>query len=448
MAKGSIMITRIEIDGFKSFHNFAVDLQPFTVLIGGNGTGKSNLFDAIRFLAALAEGKTVREAFVEVGRGDPREMFALQADGTRAERMRFAVEMKLNKKVPDDFGQLKLLDNTEARYEIELVWNAGTAKDYLPAFIDVELLYFYDVDSKHIPVIEMNDDGFDIIGEIQGENKKRTIRTTYGDVWRSIISRADDNRTANALAARREMQSWRTLFLEPAPLREPSYNDAVAQLKPSGANLAATLQRLSQQDERALHNISLELANTVDGLREIKVQPLPPDKYEIKVITRDGAELSTRMLSDGTLRFIAYLALKYDREHRGVMCIEEPENDVHPKQLERIVRILRAIATDFHSDAADQPLRQVIITTHSTALMSMVPLESLVYMRATPEGTKAAYVVANAPTNLDELSNRVYTIDVVRQLLDNETPAEQKRNLEAYRQEITAPFRPQPEPAP
>jgi predicted ATPase len=40
------MITRIEIDGFKSFHNFTIDLKPFQVLIGSNGVGKSNLSES------------------------------------------------------------------------------------------------------------------------------------------------------------------------------------------------------------------------------------------------------------------------------------------------------------------------------------------------------------------------------------------------------------------
>lgn len=39
------MLTRIEIDGFKTFHNFSLDLSPFLVIVGQNASGKSNLFD-------------------------------------------------------------------------------------------------------------------------------------------------------------------------------------------------------------------------------------------------------------------------------------------------------------------------------------------------------------------------------------------------------------------
>ncbi len=41
------MLTRIGIDGFKSFRDFKLDFPPFLVIIGRNAAGKSNLFDAM-----------------------------------------------------------------------------------------------------------------------------------------------------------------------------------------------------------------------------------------------------------------------------------------------------------------------------------------------------------------------------------------------------------------
>ena len=46
------MITRIEIDGFKTFDRFVLDLRPFTAVVGPNASGKSNLFDAIKLCRA------------------------------------------------------------------------------------------------------------------------------------------------------------------------------------------------------------------------------------------------------------------------------------------------------------------------------------------------------------------------------------------------------------
>jgi AAA15 family ATPase/GTPase len=66
------MITRIEIDGFKSFADFSLDLPPFLVLIGGNATGKSNLLDALRLLPS---GGWDMDADNDVIRGGPLEQF-------------------------------------------------------------------------------------------------------------------------------------------------------------------------------------------------------------------------------------------------------------------------------------------------------------------------------------------------------------------------------------
>lgn len=67
------MLTRIAIDGFKTFADFSIDLEPFTVILGPNSSGKSNLFDAIRLLSQLA-AQDLPTAMRGL-RGKPLEMF-------------------------------------------------------------------------------------------------------------------------------------------------------------------------------------------------------------------------------------------------------------------------------------------------------------------------------------------------------------------------------------
>jgi AAA15 family ATPase/GTPase len=50
---GGRVITRVEIDGCKSFDDFALDLPPFAVLVGANASGKSNLLEAVDLLGHL-----------------------------------------------------------------------------------------------------------------------------------------------------------------------------------------------------------------------------------------------------------------------------------------------------------------------------------------------------------------------------------------------------------
>jgi AAA15 family ATPase/GTPase len=96
------MITKIEINGFKSFHDFNMAFMPLTVIAGVNGSGKSNLFDALHLLSRLAE-TDLKTAFGEQ-RGNASELFTQFGQDWYADEMTFAVEMLVNKKVKDNWG--------------------------------------------------------------------------------------------------------------------------------------------------------------------------------------------------------------------------------------------------------------------------------------------------------------------------------------------------------
>ncbi|WP_237525501.1 AAA family ATPase [Streptomyces sp. SID4985] len=91
------MLTRLEVHRFKNLLDLSIDFGPFTCIAGENGTGKSNVFDAIQFLSLLADGPMMEAAQDVSGvhgerHGDPRDLFW---KGYRPghHRMRFAAEM-------------------------------------------------------------------------------------------------------------------------------------------------------------------------------------------------------------------------------------------------------------------------------------------------------------------------------------------------------------------
>ncbi len=100
------MLTRLKVNGFKNLVNVDVRFGPFTCIAGSNGVGKSNLFDAIRFLSALSR-VTLLEAAKEVRGGrtvDVRELFHRVGDTYDAE-MSFEAEMIVPSTGEDDLGQ-------------------------------------------------------------------------------------------------------------------------------------------------------------------------------------------------------------------------------------------------------------------------------------------------------------------------------------------------------
>lgn len=86
------MLTRIEVNGFKNLVNFSLDLGPYTCVAGANGVGKSNVFDAIRFLSLLTD-RTINEAALQLrssgqDTGKISDLF-FSNNGRSADRMEF-----------------------------------------------------------------------------------------------------------------------------------------------------------------------------------------------------------------------------------------------------------------------------------------------------------------------------------------------------------------------
>lgn len=208
---------------------------------------------------------------------------------------------------------------------------------------------------------------------------------------RTALSAANAAESPTATLARREMQSWRLLQLEPSALREPDTFSAAPYLRNDGAHLAATLLRLARrpdaedetQDDSSASRVYGSVANSLAGLIE-DVREVFVDRDEkrelltLYVRGRDGTAHAARSLSDGTLRFLALAVLSQDVESNGVLCLEEPENGIHPERIPAMIRLLRELATDPSSPVdGDNPLRQVIINTHSPGVVMEVPEDSL-----------------------------------------------------------------------
>ena len=71
------MITRVFIKGYKSLRDIDISLNPLTVIVGPNASGKSNLLDALGLLSRIVTSRTINDAF-DKHRGLPLEAFFLQ----------------------------------------------------------------------------------------------------------------------------------------------------------------------------------------------------------------------------------------------------------------------------------------------------------------------------------------------------------------------------------
>ena len=83
-------------------------------------------------------------------------------------------------------------------------------------------------------------------------------------------------------------------------------------------------------------------------------------------------------LSDGTLRFLALSIIELDPDAQGLLCFEEPENGIHPERISSMLRLLENLTVDVENTVGpDNPLRQVIVNTHSPSVVGLVTDENL-----------------------------------------------------------------------
>ena len=385
------MITRIELDGFKTFQEFSLDLSPLQVIVGANGVGKSNLFYALRLLGRLA-GSNVGAAFHE-SRGDVGELFLVRPHGGSAERIRLAIEMLVNQEVRDDWGTCQELRFPRMRYELEIVrlldtqgqdrliieheflapiprqrdrWTKAnklkTGGNWIPAMTGGRSSPFISTDkSRKETTLVLHQDG---------KSARRDIEAA--EAGRTLLSGARNIEFPHAFAAAEEMRAWRFLHLDPEIMRQPSPAAAPANMTDGGRNLPNVLARMKAIDPMLLADVSRDLASHLPGAMQVEVdEDREAGQFVIWATAEDGRRFSARALSDGALRALALVALRNDPEHGGLLCFEDPENSVHPSRLKDLTHILKDLTTDFSSSEHDgAPLRQVICNTHSPVLIS------------------------------------------------------------------------------
>jgi predicted ATPase len=151
------------------------------------------------------------------------------------------------------------------------------------------------------------------------------------------------------------------------------------------------------EGSRALTEIANRLAELLPEVREVRVENDPRfQTYTVRVRGPDGVFHPARALSDGTLRFLVLATLLEDPEARGTLCIEEPENGIHPERIPPMVRLLRDFAIDpSRAMDRDNPLRQVIVNTHSPLVFRQVELDEVVFLESVEriEGRGRAAIV-------------------------------------------------------
>ncbi len=339
-------IRHLRIAGYRSLRDLALTLAPLTVVLGANGTGKSNLYGALRLVAHAARGELARALSAEGGMPS-----ILWAGGERKRTTRAKPPLRAVFEVQlDDFGYAlelglpipsQTLFQRDPEVKEEAVW-AGSRRRPSAMLLTrrAQAAELVDEADQHISYPP---------GLLAGE---------------SVLAQVVDPRRFPELAhVRNVLSRWRFYHHfrtdAAAPARQPQVGVRTPVLGDGGDDLAAALQTIVEiGDADAL---AVALADAFPGacLRVLEQRGWFELELDLPGLMRP---LGVRELADGTLRYLCLLAALGSPRPPAFLVLNEPETSLQPDLLAPLAK--RIIAAALHS--------QVLCTTHSAQLAELL----------------------------------------------------------------------------
>lgn len=349
------MILTLAISGYRSIRDLVLPLARLTVITGDNGTGKSNLYRALRLLTEVAQGRAVAALAMEGGlpstlwAGSETVSTQMKAGqvpiqptvrkNSVALKLGFASEdfgyaIDLGFPIPDDLS----LFNLDPIIKAEAVWAGARMR------------------RSNVFATRTNS-----LVQVLGEGGRKDIQISNLAPYDSMMTHAADATSGRELLVLRErMRSWR--FYDHfrtdryAPARVSRVGTRTFALSSDGADLAAALRTTVENgDDQALAAaIDDAFPNSSIAIRERRgIFELHMNQHGLL------RPLSVSELSDGTLRYLLLVAALMTPVPPPLLVLNEPETSLHPNLIAPLGRLI----------AKSSKRTQLIVVTHAGTLV-------------------------------------------------------------------------------
>lgn len=319
-----------------------IELRPLNVLVGANGSGKSNFLEAISLLQAAPDQITrpVREGggihdwlhqtAGHTGARPDAWVEAVIANGHDAEYFRYRVtfnEMGGRFQIQDEFLEYEKTQPGKAQPYFFYRWNGGHPV----------------LNAKGMGERGLQRDSIQPDLSILAQKRDADI---YPELtW-----------VARQLDSIRQYRDW--TFGRYATPRLAQKTDAPNdRLEPDCSNLGLMLNRL-RMNGAARRKLIAALRQVYEGIEDVDVS-IQGGTVQVFLLEANGCAIPATRLSDGTLRYLALLTVLCDPDPPPLVTIEEPELGLHPDML--------PVVADLLTDASERT--QLIVTTHAPGLV-------------------------------------------------------------------------------
>jgi predicted ATPase len=173
-------------------------------------------------------------------------------------------------------------------------------------------------------------------------------------------------------AFRRLIEGWHVSDFHIQAARASQDAGYSEHLSPTGENLPLVAQFMYEHYQDQFQEVLNKMSNRVPGVKDVKATETADGRIVLQF--QDGSfkdPFVARYVSDGTIKMFAYLLLLHDPKPHPLLCIEEPENQLHPE-------LLRELAEEFRSYS--ERGGQVLISTHSPDFVNGVEISELFWL--------------------------------------------------------------------
>ena len=364
------MLSSFRLQNFKSYKDATFSLSSVTIMLGANGSGKSNALEALRIMSRLGRGSrlddlqsalTGQNAIV---RGGVQNLFnsslaQFEMDYACGTSKEYSLELTLGCKRSPNGKQL--YNKNEILRD---------SKEKSPIY---EIAPTNETDGENITVLYNNFN--------DGEAEKPSIACSNQQVVFYQLLSGTKFYPTDTVAQKRipgitnylRNQFTNILFLTPVPEHMRGYANVSGKnvnLSEDGSNVSAVLKGICTDAE--LKNELMEIIRCLPEQDIQDIRFIETELGDVMVQLIEGFSqkpVPATLLSDGTLRVLAHAAALLSAPQDSMLVFEEIDNGIHPS---RVRHILQKVY-----EYAKKRRLQVIITTHNPALMDAVPREEI-----------------------------------------------------------------------
>ncbi|QSJ19989.1 AAA family ATPase [Nostoc sp. UHCC 0702] len=362
------MLKQLILENWKSFRYAELPLDPLTVLIGTNASGKSNVVEALEFLQRIARGESIQSALA----GD--KTLSSIRGGVEWAALKPETEFTLKVLVSED-------EKTDYLYviKIQTIPEVRVIEEYIePQTVSENLSDNYwkriDTKSRHFPTRSGLKENNSIFSNFKLVEAWRTDKNNK-KIHLSVEEIEKEN-NAKLLKIQKikdyVIATIENIFVfNPVPSEMRVYSYLSDSLENDASNIAGVIAALPDEQKAIVEST---LSEYIKDLPEGDIQKVWSEKVgrlgidamlycqEKWKAGENTNPIDARTMSDGTLRFLAIITALLIRPEGSQIVIEEIDNGLHPSRANLLVKILHEIGSKRKID--------ILLTTHNPALLN------------------------------------------------------------------------------